>query len=67
MVRQPYLTGYQFGNQRGERGRVPRQQRSLAAGTDEVSTAISALFGAHAQAYRALSSIRGNCDSSCIP
>ncbi|WP_151039080.1 PE family protein, partial [Mycobacterium tuberculosis] len=27
----------------------------LAAGTDEVSTAISALFGAHAQAYQALS------------
>ncbi|WP_230871849.1 PE family protein, partial [Mycobacterium canetti] len=27
----------------------------LAAGTDEVSTAISALFGAHAQVYQALS------------
>ncbi len=46
---------YRFGNQRGERGRGRPTTEILAAGTDEVSTAISALFGAHAQAYQALS------------
>lgn len=40
----------------------------LAAGTDEVSTAISALFGAHAQAYqRSAPTWRHFTTSSCIP
>ena len=33
----------------------PATETVLAAGADEVSTAISSLFGAHAQAYQALS------------
>ena len=43
-------------DRRGQRGGgSSRRPAVLAAGADEVSASIAALFGAHAQAYQALS------------
>ena len=49
------LGEYRFGDQRGQCRRGSPDDAVLAAGADEVSAQIAALFGAHAQSYRALS------------